>query len=1623
MTGFSCFIVGNGTLSINCLELLLLKNCQLLGVYSPDNSLQAWCESHGIDYISSRNLFHKRLLNVEYEYLFSINNVQWIIPKNVIARAKKATINYHDAPLPKYAGLYATSWALLNGETEHAVTWHQVVHSPKKDFIDAGPIFKQKIVPIRPDDTAFTLNISCFDAAIASFDELTEELIAGNVEPIPQDLSQRTYFGYEHRPVSLISYDVSSKDICNLVRALDFGPVWLGQAGYRNELGQPKIWLPAGVVVVGSARPIISEYGTPGQVLNLKAEGISIATIDGAVQFGNLKTLNGKDISFQELQQYYGVRVGDVLPVIDTETKKAISQRNIAVSRYEQIWVERLTKFTPFQHPYLGREISHQLPEFSSPQLQRYRILSNVPVEPKNLLVMFAAYCVRLAAESSGEFDLGLQTESQRGIAPELFSQIVPLRVNFEKEESFRDFQGRLSADLDYINNLGSFRHTLLGRYPELHDTEYGRNLFSRNNSPWSPKIFPVAIASVPTPDALKDLADWDFMNASMAFVAYEDGSDSELVHRGELSDTDSREIVQQLEVFISACLEHPDQSLDKLPILSLSQQQQILEAWNQTAQPFPADKCIHDLFAQQVERTPDAIAVVFQEQQLTYRELNTQANQLAHYLILQGVGPDVLVGLLMERSLEMMIGLLAIHKAGGAYLPLDPDFPQERLAFMVEDSQAPIILTNLAATTAECGGSAPGNHGGIAPTDVGQPGDCRIIPIDAIRAEISQQPATNPHTEVKPENLSYVIYTSGSTGKPKGVMVEHRNVLNFFTGMDGVINHEPPGVWLAVTSLSFDISVLELFWTLARGFKVVIYNPKAERKPATSASLKRQNRSKSIDFSLFYFSSHERNQDAGEKYRLLLEGAKFADAHGFKAVWTPERHFHAFGGLFPNPVVSSAAIATITKDIQIRAGSCVSPLHNTIRLAEDWSLVDNLSNGRVGISFAAGWQPNDFALYPDRFANRKEIMFEQIEEVQALWRGESLELTNGKGERFFVQTLPRPVQPTLPIWITAAGNPETFREAGAKGFNILTHLLGQSLEELAAKIAIYRQAYTENGHTGEGIVSLMIHTYVGESKEKVKELVRQPMRQYLASSLDLIKLAAWSFPTFKQKTTNEKGQFDLSHLSDPDMNEVLDFSFERYFETSSLFGTVDTCVQMVDRIKAIGVNEIACLIDYGVDTDTVLSQLPLLNELKARIASQPTTESVADLIKRHQVTHLQCTPSMASLLIADTLNRQALSQLSNLMIGGEAFTEALAKELRQIIPGQIHNMYGPTETTVWSATHTLAQVNGVVPLGRPIANTELYVLDNNQQPVPVGIAGELYIGGAGVTRGYLNRPELTQSRFIPHPFGRGNPPVVAPAGNPPVVAPAGNPPVVAPANARLYRTGDLVRYRRDGILDFLGRIDFQVKIRGHRIELGEIETILSRHEAVQEAVIIVREDIPGDKRLVAYISNQDNNQCHASMREYLLSHLPEYMVPSNFVVLEKFPLTPNHKVDRKALPAPILAPVTGDTVSTIIPQNHVEQALIEIWQKVLQIPTVGTQDSFFDLGGNSLVAVRLIGEIRSVFNVDLPLITLFQAPTILDISEQIMAKSANQSSSQHWGQICANKSRHEKVEMVGISR
>lgn len=637
-----------------------------------------------------------------------------------------------------------------------------------------------------------------------------------------------------------------------------------------------------------------------------------------------------------------------------------------------------------------------------------------------------------------------------------------------------------------------------------------------------------------------------------------------------------------------------PEQRLSVLPLLTAAERRQLLVEWNDTRAELPGQKCVHELFQEQVERTPDAVAVVFQDEELTYRELNRRANRLADELRALGVGPEVRVGLCVERSFEMMISLLGILKAGGCYVPLDPTYPKDRLAFMLEDSQAPVLLTQ-ATLRDEFSFQIP---------------NLKVLCLDAPRDAARNAPPVSRSAFRVPrsDNLAYVLYTSGSTGKPKGVMVTHRNVVNFFTGMDQVLHVEPllrrppapasasAGVWLAVTSISFDISVLELFWTLTRGFKVII-QPDEERR-TTAAS---------------------------------------------------------------------------------RANG-------------------ETQNGQ--------WRP------------------------------------------------------------------------------------------------------------------------------------------------------------------------------------------------------------------------------------------------------------VPEQILRHGVTHMQCTPSLAGALILAPASLEAMRRLNKLLLGGEALPPALAAQLRQTLRGQLINMYGPTETTVWSATHLVDEVAGPVPIGRPMANTEIYILDKQLQPTPAGVPGELFIGGEGVARGYLNRPELTAERFIRHPFS-------------------------VDATARLYRTGDLARYRTDGTIEFLGRLDHQVKLRGHRIELGEIESALRRHADVRECVVQVWEVSPVDKRLVAYFVSAGETKPSASeLRRHLQPELPDYMIPAAFVSLDKLPLTPNGKVDRKALPRPEELQPERDT-AYVAPQTGAEKTVAKVWAELLHVEKVGLNDNFFDLGGHSLLVVQAQVRLRDALGVDLPVVRLFQYPTV----------------------------------------
>ena len=319
----------------------------------------------------------------------------------------------------------------------------------------------------------------------------------------------------------------------------------------------------------------------------------------------------------------------------------------------------------------------------------------------------------------------------------------------------------------------------------------------------------------------------------------------------------------------------------------------------------------------------------------------------------------------------------------------------------------------------------------------------------------------------------------------------------------------------------------------------------------------------------------------------MIFEAAKFADQHGFSAIWTPERHFHSFGGFSPNPSVLSAALARETERIQLRAGSVVLPLHHPIRVAEEWALVDNLSQGRVGISFASGWHPNDFVFAPHAFGQHRELMFQMIKQVQKVWRGEAIEVQDGGGNPIQVTIYPQPVQKELPIWITVVKNPDTYRRAGELGAGILTNLMGQTVEELSENVALYRQTLAKHGKTGH--VTVLLHTFVGHDLDAVRETARQPFNSYLKSSIAL----------FKNLTQSLGNKVDLESLTEEDQAYLLGMAYQRYVQTRALIGTPASCAPILDKLQAIGVDEVACFIDFGVAPKAVLQGLAYLEALK----------------------------------------------------------------------------------------------------------------------------------------------------------------------------------------------------------------------------------------------------------------------------------------------------------------------------------------------------------------------------------------------------------------------------------------
>lgn len=684
-------------------------------------------------------------------------------------------------------------------------------------------------------------------------------------------------------------------------------------------------------------------------------------------------------------------------------------------------------------------------------------------------------------------------------------------------------------------------------------------------------------------------------LDLTLSFKETEEGLTGCLEYKTELFDAATiNRMLAHFQTLLVGIVANPKQPLDELPLLTTAERQQLLWEWNHTQTDYPNDVCIHQLFEAQVERSPDAIALIFNDSTLTYQELNTQANQLAHYLRSLGIKPEMSVGVCMERSLLTIVSILGILKAGGVYLPLDPKYPKERLAFTIEDARLSMLLTQQSLTI-EAGKSTT------------------VVFLDRESEIIAQHSSTNLNQVVTPDNLAYIIYTSGSTGKPKGVLLAHRGLCNLATAQIQAFDIRPDSRLLQFASLSFDASISEIFMALVAGATLCLATTEA-----------------------------------------LLPGA------------------------------------------------------NLLRLLRDRAIT--------------------------------------------------------------TVTLPPSVLAVLPV------------------------------EELPA--------------------------------------------------------------------------------------------------------------------------------------------------------------------------------------------------LQTIIVAGEACSADIVSRWGR--DRRFFNAYGPTEGTVCATIAECTDTQNQPSIGRPIANTQVYILDRHLQPVPIGVLGELYIGGIGLAQAYLNRPDLTQEKFIPNPFINFKLSIwdfeLSNQDNN-----LRSPKTDNLKSNRLYQTGDLARYLPDGNIEFLGRIDHQVKIRGFRIELGEIETVLRQHPDVLTCVVVADKD-RFDKRLVAYIIPQNGITINQQqLKDYLKEHLPDYMLPAALTILNTLPLTSNGKVDRQALPAP-------DTdrslklATFVMPRDSLELELVQIWEEVMNVRPIGVTDNFFDIGGHSLLAVRLMALIQQQFGRELPLSILFQSGTIEHLATILRCETSSRS-------------------------
>ena len=718
---------------------------------SQDRGILDWAAAEGVAAVPIGDDSPLAAPDAAFDYLFSIANLR-VLPAALLARARRLAVNFHDGPLPRYAGLNATAWALMAQEEMHGITWHEMTPA-----VDAGRIVKRAVFPLQPEETALGLNARCYEAGLAAFGEIADDIARGGLALTPQETG-RSYFARDRRPEALGTLDFSrpATELAALVRALDFGP-------YPNPLCRAKVHTGGQVLYVRTARVLDGESGAaPGTVLGADGNEVRIATARGDIALGGIS--DAREQPSADL-----LAAGAVLASLDATRRVRLAATTPQATRGEAYWRRVFASLAPVALPYPRTGAA------ASPAAQPVRVRVDAPNAGSSTVAAFFAWLSALSGQARVSALYGDRTLSAQADGLEAWlSPWVPLTLDTPPDSNAQQAAANAETQIARLRQAGA------------HTQDLPLRLGDKGHAIERVRRIGICLDAAQMPPAMELMLTQEARGPGLE-LACDPGAFT-------------RETLQAMAGHLAAWLhafDHARGRIASIPLLPAAEAQAVAAA-NATTTFFDADCCVHEAIAGQAARTPRLEAIRGQGQALAYGELDERATALAGALVRRGVRGGDVVGLCLERTPEMVVALLAIMKAGAAYVPLDPAYPRERIAFMVEDSGAPLVVT-----------TAP-----IAASLALHPSRTFLFdgPLPAGAAQV-QFPAPTP------ENLAYVIYTSGSTGRPKGVMVEHRNVVNFFAGMADRIPHEPPARWLAVTSLSFDISVLELFWTLTRGF------------------------------------------------------------------------------------------------------------------------------------------------------------------------------------------------------------------------------------------------------------------------------------------------------------------------------------------------------------------------------------------------------------------------------------------------------------------------------------------------------------------------------------------------------------------------------------------------------------------------------------------------------------------------------------------------------------------------------------------------------------------------------------------------------------------------------------